>query len=319
MNRVAIGGAPLPSQTRGDVVARACDVSVDSIGEKALYLTTTNKIIVADVRSGYLLKELAGDRPRVGVSFARGNQRFVTLEFTAGSWKAVEYDYVTMAPLVTTDLAPFGVTSPNSCRYSASSRYICIAHSTGALLLDTRNYTQKNLQSPLTGNILNFQPSWDDASIFTHKATEFQINQIGTGLKQEYFGFPGTEWDEIHAFMYNWDTGDELGLYPDLFVAGKMGSRFVVHSYSVRVQTYTDDAVEFDFPEEVIHMEYSQVITNEGGGKQESTYGRALAVFGKTMYKVYNVTNGDLLAEFTYSNLSQAKVAVWGMFRGPYT
>lgn len=319
MNRISLGGNPLPSQTRGDIVARACDVSTDSIGEKALYLNQNNKIQSVDIRSGYLLKEIGSGVPRVGAAFDRSAEGFVTAEFTGGKWWAIQYSYLTLLPVTSTDLSVFGVTSVNSCRYSVSSRYILIGHSTGTLLLDTKDYTAAPILSPLTGNIVDYFTSPNDFSTFTLKANEFQINQINGGRKLEYFRTgPVTIWDEVHCAAYNWKIDDDEQLYPDLFVAGKIGSQYRIHSYSVRQNSFTDDGLDWVFPERVVAMAYSQEATTDSGAKLKTKYGSALAVFGTTQYKVYNVTNGELLDSFTYTNLSQATTAIWGQLKGPY-
>lgn len=315
MHRVGFENPHLASQTRGESVASAYDVSVDSAGSKALYVTTTNRLVCADVRTGRELWSLPNDRPRKGACWDRFDLTFLTAEFYDGTWKAVEYDSVDRTVLKATDLAPFGVTQVNTCLFTSTNRHIAVGHTNGTLMIDKRDYLEWVLPTPQAGNVKMLVPSPNNHMICGVGESSFTMNVIMTQRYGDYWN--SVVWDQIGAVAFNWDAYNENRLYPDFLVAGRQGSQWRIRAYELLPNSLQDDKrFVWDYHEEITGIQFSDLIKIDDNFDAPSFYGRALVVFGVSGYTILNLVTGEILDQFTTPNLGQIKSGFWRLCAG---
>lgn len=284
------------SQARGDIVRGPEDISTERTGQWVLYLNDQNTVKVGDYRNGASVAQLALGVPAKGVCWNREATHFIVGRFVSGQWHATEFSYPALTQTRDWNLGALGVTSLNSLRYTVNNRFLLVGHSTGSLIVIASSGLVQTIESPLTGDVKQYECLSSMYAIAMRSNTALKLCQINTGRDMVFLDT--TVWDELSCFTWNWEV-DETTPYPHFLMGNRRGSQWYITPFKMGdFNYYETDQYEIPLPQKPLAIAFSET-DNSSGNPKESKYGRAFVVFFPSSYQVFDLLTGELKATFT--------------------
>lgn len=300
----------------GDTAANIAtyqDVSATRDGSSIWFTRSDFRLFNADMRTGGTLKIKGAGVTRKGASVNQDGTRVLCAELRSGVWWAVAYTTATpFAVAQEVNLSTFGVTSLNSIRYSPNDRYIQVGHSAGSLVLNALTLVPLTLATPPTGNVLDVDMTASIYAVMSRKATDFSVHITTNGQLMTRTG--ATVWTEITCNAFNWFS-DVLSPYPYFVVAGQTSEGWQVVPYSATDFAYGEMGWKINFGERIVSVAFSETVLIDDQST-ESTFGRALIVFGEHGYKIYDLQSGIELEAQTLSTYTKITGGLWKWAKG---
>lgn len=292
------------------------NISTDRSGQWVIYLTNEAIVKVADIRNGGSMAQLPMGLPCQGVCFNREADKFIVGVFFLGSWLINEYNYPAMTFSRQWNLSTIGgVTSLNSIRYTVNNRYILVAHSTGAFILNTQTGLVTPTEVPTTGDVKQFECLSSMYALAARSNTTATLTQINTGRNMPYIG--DLTWDELSCFQWNWEV-DEVTPYPHFIMGYRKGATWRLAPFKMgNFDFYDSKQWDIELTEKPLAIAYSET-DNSSSTIKESVFGRAFVVFFPSRYRVYDLLTGAFKAEFTTTQQNPITCGYWKEAQGLY-
>lgn len=313
IRKLSTGGTVNAADT-GANIATYLDASTSRDGASIIYVKDDSDVICADMRTGLTKFSLVDALIRKGASFSKDADRFVTAEYRAGVWWAVEYNIPSLTVYHETNLSLLGATSLNSIKYSPNDRYIMVGHASGHVLLNALTWIPQIVTTPPTGNVLDVDMTVSIYAVLSRKVDDFDVHITTNGQLMTDTGL--VDWNEITCTAFNWDA--ELpSPYPYFVVAGQTSVGWQVVPYAADATTYQEMSWKINFGERIVGVAFSEAALIDEEMK-ESTYGRAIAVFGEHGYKIYDLQTGIEVASRSITTYTNVTGGFWKSVKGVY-
>lgn len=306
-------GASVMSADAAANIATYQNASARSAGMMA-YLKENGSLVVADLLTGATVVTLAGGVARKGASLSEDSSRVLTAEYRSGKWYSMEYKLPSLALHQQIDLSTYGVGDLNAIRYSPNDRYIMVGHASAGLVLNALNKIALEMRTPLTGNILDVDITPSIYAVMTRSINDFTLNITTNGQLMTRNG--STAWQEITCSGFNWFT-DVPSQYPYFLVGGLTAQGWQVVPYSASDFSYAEMPWKINFGERIVGLAYSEAVSVDDV-VTESTFGRAVAVFGEHGYKVYDLLTGVEIGAQVINTYNRVAGGFWKFVPGVF-
>lgn len=306
-------GLKMHSQDQGGNVKDALDMSASKDAATVVFIRQDGAVVSADIRSGFTNATIPAGYPRRGINLSRDSTKLVLTEDRNGVIHLVEYNFPDLT--IKKDLVLTGVEKVNSVRYAPNDRYIMVAHSKGLLLLNAITYLPTAITKPPVGEVLEAEVAPSVYALLCRQKNNLTLHIVNNGEPMAYLG--DHKWAETTTSLFNWDAETD-NPYPHFVVGGRSANgKWEVVPYKAQSFDYHEMDWKIDFGEEIVSVAFSEVDVTSGDPK-ESIFGRAIAVFGKTGYKVYSLQTGVEVAVKETPEYPVLTAGTWKEAQGVY-